>query len=130
MSALQAFRASRLALKQEQHRSRPRLTVCCRASAQPATHGSRRPLDIAIVGSGIGGLTAAAALAETGAMVRVFEARSQEEALAGPGGIMIQVRFPKSVVLGAVDCFTCLDRLCKFGHARPHITQLQVAARP
>lgn len=92
MCALQAFRASRLLRGQEHiHRPRPRLALCCRASAQPATHVARRPLDIAIVGSGIGGLTAAAALAETGANVRVFEARSQEEALAGPGGINLQV---------------------------------------
>ncbi len=58
--------------------------MCCGASAQTPTHVSRRPLDIAIVGSGIGGLTAAVALAETGAMVRVLRHVTRRRRWQGP----------------------------------------------
>ncbi|GFR52510.1 hypothetical protein Agub_g15085, partial [Astrephomene gubernaculifera] len=70
--------------------SRRPVTCKCTSSAQP-----RSPLDVIIVGSGIGGLTAASALLEAGARVRIYEFRKKDDALTGPGGIQIQANAEK-----------------------------------
>lgn len=75
---------------------RPRCTV--RATAQhgngagssSSSSRSRGGVEAVIVGGGIGGLACAAALLEAGVSVKVFEARSREAALTGPGGIQLQ----------------------------------------
>ena len=55
---------------------------------QPSASSNLRVL---IAGGGIGGLTAAIALEARGHDVVVLERRSEEEMLAGPGGIFIQL---------------------------------------
>ncbi|KAG2452720.1 hypothetical protein HYH02_002952 [Chlamydomonas schloesseri] len=70
-----------------------------RVHAQAATHhsssSSKRPLDVVVVGAGIGGLVTASALLEAGARVRVYESRTLEQALDGPGGILVQANGEK-----------------------------------
>ncbi len=83
-------RAARRGVTQYNMNSFMRLTegnVCCQASARPPTHVSRRPLDIATVGSGIGSLTAAVALAETGAMVQVLRHLTRRKRWQGPAAL-------------------------------------------
>ncbi|KAG2427821.1 hypothetical protein HXX76_012143 [Chlamydomonas incerta] len=73
---------------------RGRVAITVRAQASSA-NGSKWPLDVVVVGAGIGGLVTASALLEAGARVRVYEARSLEQALDGPGGILVQANGEK-----------------------------------
>lgn len=61
------------------------------ASSRRAVVPAAQPLDVIIVGSGIGGLVAAKTLVEIGANVRVYESKNESGALDGPGGIFVQV---------------------------------------
>ncbi|KXZ52740.1 hypothetical protein GPECTOR_8g132 [Gonium pectorale] len=79
-------------------RGRAHFTVRVQHASNPGLR-PERPLDVIIVGAGIGGLTAASALLESGANVRVFESRPQELALDGPGGIMVQANGEKVLAL-------------------------------
>ena len=47
-------------------------------------------LKVVIIGGGIGGLTCAHACLEAGFDVEIYEKRSLEQMLSGPGGIQIQ----------------------------------------
>ncbi|PNW74503.1 hypothetical protein CHLRE_12g493700v5 [Chlamydomonas reinhardtii] len=78
--------------------ARGRVARAVRIQAVHATSPSsspQRPLDVVVVGAGIGGLVTASALLEAGARVRVYEARSLEQALDGPGGIQVQANGEK-----------------------------------
>ncbi|GLI59170.1 hypothetical protein VaNZ11_000999 [Volvox africanus] len=54
-----------------------------------------RPLDVIVIGGGIGGLTTALALLEAGFRVRVFEGRQKAASMTGPGGIQVQANAEK-----------------------------------
>ncbi|GIL65163.1 hypothetical protein Vafri_18959, partial [Volvox africanus] len=54
-----------------------------------------RPLDVIVIGGGIGGLATAAALLEAGFRVRVFEGRQKAASMTGPGGILVQANAEK-----------------------------------